>query len=91
MAFSKPVYHWVYIENKLVDFVWKLTSVTIAAQILTVPIIFYSFHQFPNLFLLTNCIVVPLSTIVLFAELVVLIASPWIVVAKFCEIGRAHV
>ncbi len=84
VAFSKPVYNWFYVENKLIDFVWKLTSVTIAAQILTVPIIFYSFHQFPNLFLLTNCVVVPLSTIVLFAELVVLIASPWAVVAKFC-------
>ncbi len=84
VAFSKPVYNWFYVENKLIDFVWKLTSVTIAAQILTVPIIFYSFHQFPNFFLLTNCIVVPLSTIVLFAELVVLIVSPWALVAKFC-------
>ncbi len=84
VAFSRPVYHWFFIENKILDFFWNLISVTIAAQILTLPIIFYSFHQFPNLCLITNCIIVPLSTIVLFAELVVLIISPWAVVAKFC-------
>ena len=86
VAFSRPVYHWMFIENKILDFFWNLVAVTISAQILTLPIIFYSFHQFPNLCLITNCLVVPLSTIVLFAELIVLIASPWAVVAKFCGI-----
>ena len=84
VIFSKPVYNWFYVENKMIDTIWKLTSVTIAAQILTIPILFYSFHQFPNLFLLTNCIVVPLSTVVLFAELIVLIVSPMQAVAGFC-------
>ena len=86
VAFSRPVYHWMFIENKILDFFWNLVAVTISAQILTLPIIFYSFHQFPNLCLITNCLVVPLSTIVLFAELIVLIVSPWTVVAKFCGI-----
>ncbi len=75
ILFAKPVYNWFYSTNKLIDFFWKLTSVTIAAQILTVPIIFYSFHQFPNLFLITNCIIVPLSSVILFAELILLIFS----------------
>lgn len=75
ILFAKPVYNWFYSKNKLIDFFWKLTSVTIAAQILTVPIIFYSFHQFPNLFLITNCIIVPLSSVILFAELILLIFS----------------
>ena len=82
IAFSKPVYNWFYIKNKLLDFFWKLTSVTIAAQILTVPIIFYSFHQFPNFFLLTNCIIVPLSSVILFAELILLVSSIMPVVAN---------
>ena len=86
VMFSKPVYNWFYIDNKLLDSIWKLTSVTISAQILTIPLLFYSFHQFPNLFLITNCIVVPLSTVVLFAELVVLISSPIALMAKFCGI-----
>jgi competence protein ComEC len=75
ILFAKPVYNWFYSTNKMIDFFWKLTSVTIAAQILTIPIIFYSFHQFPNLFLITNSIIVPLSSVVLFAELILLIFS----------------
>ncbi|MCW3105598.1 MAG: ComEC/Rec2 family competence protein [Segetibacter sp.] len=75
VTFAKPVYNWFYFKNKLLDFFWELTSATIAAQVLTVPIIFYAFHQFPTVFLLTNIIIVPLSSVVLFAELVLLITS----------------
>lgn len=83
VTFAKPVYNWFYVKNKTLDFFWKLTSVTIAAQILTIPIIFYAFHQFPNLFLITNCIIVPLSSVILFSELILLSTSFVPVVAKF--------
>lgn len=83
VAFQKPVYNWFYFKNKLLDFFWQLTSVTIAAQILTVPIIFYAFHQFPVVFLLTNMVIVPLSSVVLFAELILLLFSFIPVVANF--------
>jgi len=49
----------------------------LAAQILTFPICIYYFHQFPVLFLITNLVVIPLSTIILFAE-IFLIALAWI-------------
>jgi competence protein ComEC len=75
VAFSKPVYNWFYFRNKLLDFSWRLASVTLAAQLLTIPIIFYVFHQFPVFFLLTNWVVVPLSSLVLFAELILLVVS----------------
>lgn len=83
VAFSRHVYNWFYVKNKLLDFFWKLTSVTFAAQILTVPIIFYFFHQFPNLFLITNCVIVPLSSVILFAELILLVVSIVPAVAGF--------
>ena len=69
IIFMRPVYNWFYIPNKLLDFIWKLNAVTIAAQILTVPIGIYHFHQFPNLFLLTNFVAVPLSSIILLGEI----------------------
>src|SRR6187399_1267692 len=53
VIFMQPIYHWFYIKNKTLDFIWKLNAVTIAAQILTVPIGIYHFHQFPLNFLLT--------------------------------------
>jgi competence protein ComEC len=75
VIFMQPVYHWFYIKNKVVDFIWKLNAVTIAAQILTIPIGVYHFHQFPTTFLLTNFLAVPLSSLILLAEILLCIIS----------------
>ena len=69
VIFMQPVYNWFYIKNKALDFIWKMNAVTIAAQILTVPISIYHFHQFPNYFLLTNFIAVPLSSLIVLGEI----------------------
>lgn len=69
VLFFRPVYNWFHLPNKLVDFTWKLTAVTISAQILTLPISIYHFHQMPLLFLVTNFIAVPLSSLILMGEI----------------------
>lgn len=69
VIFGKPVYHLFYFKNKILDQLWKLNAITIAAQILTIPVCLYYFHQFPNYFLLTNLIAVPLSSLILVAEI----------------------
>lgn len=83
VTFMKPIYNWFYIKNGILDFIWKLNSVSLAAQVLTTPFSIYHFHQFPNYFLLTNFIAVPLSSVILMGEIflciisfVPLIASP---------------
>jgi competence protein ComEC len=77
VIFQKPIYNLLYVKNKWVDKVWRLTAISMAAQILTFPVCIYYFHQFPNLFLITNVIAVPLSTIILFAE-ITLVAFAWV-------------
>ena len=42
-----------------------MVAITLAAQLLTTPIVLYHFKQFPVLFLITNMVAVPLSNIVL--------------------------
>ena len=69
VVFQKPIYNWIYIKNKWIDKVWQLMAVSLAAQIFTFPICIYYFHQFPNLFLISNLVAVPLSSIILFAEI----------------------
>jgi competence protein ComEC len=69
LIFFKPIYNWFYIKNKALDFIWKLNAVSIAAQLLTTPFSIYHFHQFPNFFLLTNFIAVPLSSIIVLGEI----------------------
>ncbi len=69
VIFMRPVYNLFYFNNKILDFFWKINAVTIAAQILTLPLSTYHFHQFPVYFLLTNFIAVPLSSVILFGEI----------------------
>lgn len=65
----KPIYNWFYFDNKILDLAWKMNAVTLAAQVLTIPFSIYHFHQFPNLFLLTNFVAVPLSSLVVLGEI----------------------
>ncbi len=63
--FQPRIYKLLYVKNKVIDYIWKLTAVSIAAQITTLPISLYYFHQFPMYFWLSGLVVVPLSVIVL--------------------------
>ncbi|MGB1037053.1 MAG: ComEC/Rec2 family competence protein [Bacteroidia bacterium] len=51
----------------LSDKIVTLLSVSVAAQITTFPLGLYYFHQYPNLFMISNLIVIPCITIVLYA------------------------
>jgi competence protein ComEC len=59
-------------RRRIWDEVWKVTSVSIAAQAATVPISLFYFHQFPNYFLIANLLVIPASFVVLVAGLAIL-------------------
>jgi competence protein ComEC len=72
---QQPLYRLIYIKNKWLNKIWNMASVTIAAQLAAFPLCIYYFHQFPNLFLITNLLIVPLSTLILFAEILLIILS----------------
>ena len=72
---QKPIQNLFYFKHKSLQYLWQMCAVTIAAQILTLPICIYYFHQIPTLFLITNLICVPLSTIILFAEILLISIS----------------
>ncbi|WP_353549087.1 ComEC/Rec2 family competence protein [Sediminibacterium sp. KACHI17] len=73
---SGPLYRSVYISFRPIRYLWQLTAVTLSAQVLTTPVIVYHFHQFPNLFLLTNLLIVPLSGLVMYGCIFLLLISP---------------
>jgi competence protein ComEC len=62
-------------KARLVDEVWKISSVSIAAQIATLPISLYYFHKFPNYFLPANLVIIPVSFVVLVGGLAVITLS----------------
>ncbi len=63
--FQDKIYGQFYIANKLGDYIWKLTSVAIAAQLVTLPISLYYFHQFPVYFWLSGLIVIPAAIVIM--------------------------
>jgi len=72
----------------LVDKISGLVAVSIAAQLATFPLSLYYFHQFPVYFWLTNIIVIPLTTLILYFGFLFFLFSFQPVVAGF--IGKAQ-
>jgi competence protein ComEC len=60
--FSGPVKELIPLQNKILSAIWEAASVSIAAQILTIPVSIYYFHRFPSYFLISNLLAVPLSS-----------------------------
>ena len=81
---QKPLFRLFYIKQKLPSKIWEMSAVTLSAQVLTLPISIYYFHQVPTVFLLTNMICVPLSTLILFGEILLISLSPVPVLASLC-------
>ncbi len=73
--FNPKIYKLLYIKNKILDYTWQLTSVALAAQIVTLPLTLYYFHQFPWYFWLSGLVVVPVSVIVLGAGFLLFIVD----------------
>jgi competence protein ComEC len=65
VGLQPPLYRLWEPDSRFWDEVWKITSVSIAAQLATFSLGLFYFHQFPNYFLITNLLVIPLSFIVL--------------------------
>lgn len=77
IAFLYPkIYRIVSFKNIFLDKVWTLIAVSIAAQAATFALSIYYFHQFPNYFIPANLIIIPLSTIAIFAGILLLILNP---------------
>lgn len=57
------------------DKIWQLACVSIAAQLGTLPITVYYFHQFPTWFLFSNLVAVPMASILLITSLTMVAVS----------------
>ncbi|MEN9963722.1 MAG: hypothetical protein RL582_817 [Bacteroidota bacterium] len=74
---QKPIHSFLKMKYKFVHPISEMISVTLAAQLATMPVTLFYFHQFPNYFLIANLIAVPLSTIILFLEIGMMLTFPF--------------
>jgi len=77
VSLQPGLYHLIHIKNKILDKVWALLTVSIAAQLATGPLATFYFHQFPSYFLLTNLWVIPVSFVCMFLGVLFFLTS-WI-------------
>lgn len=80
---QRPIYNLWEIDNRVGDWIWQITCVSIAAQIATFSLGMLYFHQFPVYFLVSNLFVIPLSTLVLIGGIILLVTSAWSWLAMF--------
>lgn len=76
VALQPPLYEIFKLKNKLLDKAWSIITVSIAAQLATGPLALYYFNQFPNYFLVTNLVVIPLASTIIYTALLTLLLSP---------------
>lgn len=70
--FQPRIYSLWHIEHRIGDYLWQLSAVSLAAQLGTLPISLYYFHQFPLYFVLSGLIVVPAAGLILSLTLLLL-------------------
>ena len=92
------VFGIVYLQPKILSMwriksavaykIWEFTSVSIAAQLMTLPVSLYLFGKFPNYFIIANWIVIPLSTIAIYLSIAQIVFQQWLtvlIVISFCN------
>lgn len=70
-------------KNKITRYIWDILTVSLAAQLGTLPLSIYYFHQFPGLFFVTNVLVLPLLGIIMVVGLVAVIIGCFGIVPQF--------
>ena len=56
-----PIKQFIPLKNSILKFLWNGTALGLAAQVFTIPLCVYYFHQFPNYFALTNLGIILIS------------------------------
>jgi competence protein ComEC len=78
-------------KNKIGNYLWDILTVSFAAQIGTLPLSIYYFHQFPGLFFVTNIIVIPLLSVIMGVGCLVMVLASfnWVLYypAKILELS----
>lgn len=87
--FQPKIYKWLYVENKWLDKLWSTVAISLAAQLATLPLSIYYFHQFPMYFIVSNLFIFIPITGLMYTGIAILVlqlhflapAFEWLIVA----------
>lgn len=66
---------WPIFIARPIHYLWSMVSVSLAAQIGTAPLVAYYFGRFPCYFLLSNFIVIPCATLIIYGAIVAFLTT----------------
>lgn len=73
--FYPKIYSLLSSRYWLPNKIWMLFSLSVAAQLSTFPLVIFYFHQFPNLFFISNLFVIPLVSVLIYLGIISLFFS----------------
>ncbi|MCG8700052.1 MAG: ComEC family competence protein [Bacteroidales bacterium] len=73
--FQPRFYQLITIKNRFLNYFYQLFTVSLAAQLSTLPFVLFYFHKFPTYFWLTNMLIIPLTFFIVVLFILFLIST----------------
>lgn len=70
--FQPKIYKWLYFKPKWADRLWSTIAMSLAAQLATLPLSVYYFHQFPIYFIMSNLFILIPITLLMYSGIAIL-------------------
>ncbi len=86
ICFYRDFYLKIRFNHRIPDLIWQSAAVTIIAQAGTLPLTIMLFNRFPTWFILSNIIIVPLSSIVIIIGCLVPLTFPIHFLSQFLAV-----
>lgn len=83
------LYHCFHSQHAVVRWLWGMACISLVTQLGTAPLVAYYFERFSCYFLLTNFIVVPAATLILYGTVAMLLATPFLPLQSLIAKGLA--
>ena len=75
LMYAKPIIRSLSFRQILLQRIWEITAVSIAAQVFILPILLKQFHQFPLTFIASSLVAMPASYVIIFGSILNVILS----------------
>jgi competence protein ComEC len=76
LMYAKPIIRSLSFKSVLMQRIWDITALSLAAQIFILPVLLSVFHQFPLTFIMSSMVAMPAGYIVIVGALINLLLAP---------------
>lgn len=81
--YQPKIYNWLYFKNKWIDKLWGTVAMSLAAQLATLPLSIYYFHQFPVYFIISNLFILIPITVLMYVGIAILLLRVHVIAPAF--------